>query len=160
MYHHPHTTASMLTLVDLHRVSILHLECVQKSRPRQSQRRVARRPRHRHRRREHQAGWRMQPRVTYSYEVAGKAYSSSKVSPAPKSSRPGETEPTLSRRYRCRRPSPSITCPCADPAIAVLEPGPSRYVSKNRFPRIDHPGLSSSFSYEHRQRRPPCLDGQ
>ncbi len=64
--------------------------------------------------------------MTYSYEVAGKSYSSSKVSFAdaiPSS----ETEPTLAR-YPLHQPVVVRYQP-SDPAIAVLEPGPNRHVS-------------------------------
>jgi len=72
--------------------------------------------------------WRTQPRVTYSYEVAGKAYSSSKVTFAdavPAS----ETEPTLSR-FPVQAPV-TVHYQPEDPGVAVLEPGPNRYVNKN-----------------------------
>ncbi|MDD5262633.1 MAG: DUF3592 domain-containing protein [Methylacidiphilales bacterium] len=70
--------------------------------------------------------WRTQPRVSFSYEVAGKAYNSSKVSfadvvPA------RETEPTLSR-YQPKQQVVVHYQP-EDPGLAVLEPGPNRYVS-------------------------------
>jgi hypothetical protein len=72
--------------------------------------------------------WRTQPRVSYSYEVAGKAYNSSKVSfadlvPA------RETEPILAR-YQPNQPVAVYYKP-EDPALAVLEPGPNRFVSAN-----------------------------
>jgi hypothetical protein len=71
--------------------------------------------------------WRTQPRVSFSYEVAGKAYSSSKVSFA--DAVPArETEPILSR-YQPNQPVTVHYNP-EDPAIAVLEAGPNRFVSK------------------------------
>jgi hypothetical protein len=71
-------------------------------------------------------GWRMQPRVTFSYNVDGKAYSSSKVSFAagvPKA----EIEPVLSR-YPVSRPVEVHYQP-GNPALAVLEAGPNPNVS-------------------------------
>jgi hypothetical protein len=70
--------------------------------------------------------WRTQPRVSFSYDVGGKAYTSSKVSfadvvPA------RETEPILSR-YPLHHPVVVHYQP-EDPALAVLEPGPNRYVT-------------------------------
>ena len=69
--------------------------------------------------------WRTQPRVSFSYEVAGKSYASSKVSfadvvPA------RETEPILSR-YPLHRPVTVYYQP-DDPAVAVLEAGPNPFV--------------------------------
>jgi len=71
-------------------------------------------------------GWRTQPRVSFSYEVGGKAYTSSKVSFAdlvPAS----ETEPTL-QRYGLSQPV-TVHYQPEDPALAVLEPGPNRSVT-------------------------------
>jgi hypothetical protein len=71
-------------------------------------------------------GWRMQPRVTFSYNVDGKAYSSSKVSFAagvPKT----DIDPILSR-YPVSTPVQVHYQP-GNPAVAVLEAGPNRNVS-------------------------------
>jgi len=72
--------------------------------------------------------WRTQPRVSFSYEVGGKAYSSGKVSfadvvPA------RETEPILAR-YQPNQPVVVHYKP-EDPVIAVLEAGSNAFVSKN-----------------------------
>jgi hypothetical protein len=71
--------------------------------------------------------WRTQPRVTYSYNVDGKAYSSSKVSLA--AGVPvKETEPTLSR-YPLHQ-GVQVHYQPGNPAVAVLEAGANRNVSR------------------------------
>lgn len=72
--------------------------------------------------------WRTQPRVTFRYEIDGKAYTSTKVTFA--DAVPArETEPILSR-YQPNQPVVVHYHP-EDPAIGVLETGPNRYVSRN-----------------------------
>lgn len=71
-------------------------------------------------------GWRAQPQVTFSYQVNGKNYSSSKVSFAdlvPVS----ETEPILGR-YPLSRPV-TVHYKQEDPTVAVLETGSNRNVT-------------------------------
>ncbi|MGB8353436.1 MAG: DUF3592 domain-containing protein [Chthoniobacteraceae bacterium] len=72
------------------------------------------------------SGWRTQPLVTYSYEVDGKAYTSTKVSPA-EAVPAKETDPILSR-YPVQTPV-TVHYQPSDPSIAFLEPGPNRLVS-------------------------------
>jgi len=70
--------------------------------------------------------WRLQPRVTYTYQVDGKTFSSNRISFAavvPAS----ETEPVLSR-YQVNVPVHVHYQP-GNPAVAILEPGPNRQVS-------------------------------
>jgi hypothetical protein len=70
--------------------------------------------------------WRTQPRVTFSYEVAGQSYTSSKVSFA--AAVPAqETEPIL-QRYPLHQPVEVHYLP-GNPAVAVLEAGPDRRVA-------------------------------
>ena len=71
-------------------------------------------------------GWRMQPRVTFSYNVDGKAYSSTKVSFAAGVSKT-EIEPILSR-YPVSQ-SVQVHYQPGNPAVAVLEAGPNRNLS-------------------------------
>ena len=71
-------------------------------------------------------GWRTQPSVTYSYEVSGKAYSGNKITFADMVPS-GETEPTLAR-YPVQQ-AVTVHFNPNDPGVAVLEPGPNRYVS-------------------------------
>jgi hypothetical protein len=68
-------------------------------------------------------GWRTQPRVTFSYSMDGKAYSSSKVSFAAGVSKT-EIEPILSR-YPLSRPVEVHDQP-GNPEVAILETGPNR----------------------------------
>lgn len=71
-------------------------------------------------------GWRMQPRVTFTYNVDGKAHSATSVSFAagvPKT----EIEPILSR-YPVSQPVQVHYQP-GNPAVAVLEAGPNRNVT-------------------------------
>lgn len=71
-------------------------------------------------------GWSTQPRVTYSYQVRGQAYASSKVSFA--DAVPArELEPILSRYPVGQKVE--VTYQPDDPAVAILEPGPNRYVT-------------------------------
>lgn len=72
-------------------------------------------------------GWRLQPKVAFSYNVDGKAYSSDKVSfaalvPAK------ETEPTLSK-YPVGQPV-NVHYQPGNPAIGILETGPNPAVSR------------------------------
>jgi hypothetical protein len=72
------------------------------------------------------AMWRVQPRVSYGYEVDGKTYASSRVTFAdavPAS----ETEPILAR-YLLHQ-AVAVSYQPGHPEVAVLEPGPNRAVS-------------------------------
>jgi hypothetical protein len=69
--------------------------------------------------------WRTQPRVTYNYEVNGKSYTGNKVILA--GVPPKETDQVLSR-YPVGSPVTVSYLP-GNPALALLEPGPNRYVN-------------------------------
>lgn len=73
-------------------------------------------------------GWRTQPKVSFSYDVGGKSYTSSRISFAalvPET----DTEPVL-HRYQPNQPVVVHYQP-ENPAMGVLEPGPNRFVTTN-----------------------------
>ena len=72
--------------------------------------------------------WRIQPSVTYRYEVAGRSFDSSRVTFA-ELIPVAETEPVLFRYPPGR--AVNVYYNPANPAQAILEPGPSRFITAN-----------------------------
>ena len=75
-------------------------------------------------------GWRTQPKISYSYSVDGKAYSSTQVSLA-KVVPAKETAPMLTK-YPVSQ-AVSVHYQPGNPAVSVLEAGPNRYVSSHLY---------------------------
>ncbi len=72
------------------------------------------------------SAWRRQPRVTYSYEVDGKTYNGTKVNFAP--GVPAREAQAILGRYEVGRTA-NVSYSPKNPSLAVLEPGPNRFVN-------------------------------